>query len=161
MSSRINPNHVKMHRSYTVIEASVALTVHPKTVRNWIRAGLPVIDQSRPLLIHGSDLKVYLKRKRKAHLHQCELSEMYCFKCKSPKKPSIEKLQFFAKPAGMVQMTGYCFECEGKANKFVSVRDVNEIWRELGGKLPIGEKHLILRGKALSNYPFSEVLDNE
>lgn len=161
MSSRLNPNHVKIHRSYTVIEVSETLEVHPKTVRNWIKAGLTVIDETRPLLIHGSDLKVFLKHRRKAHLHQCELTEMYCFKCKSAKQPSIEKLSFIAKPAGMAQMTGCCSECGNKMNKYVSWRDVNEIWTGLGGKLPIGEKHLVLRETALANYPLSEVYGNE
>ena len=161
MSKRLNPNHVKMHRSYTVIEASEVLDVHPKSVRNWIKAGLTVIDESRPLLIHGSDLKVFLKLRRKAHLHQCGLSEMYCFNCKSPKQPNAEDLTFIAKPAGMAQMTGRCSECGSKTNKYVSWRDVNQIWIELGGKLPIGEKHLILRETPLANYPLSGVFGNE
>lgn len=161
MSSRNNPNRVKIHRSYTVIEVSEALGYHPKTVRNWIRAGLPVVNEKRPLLICGVDLKIYLKQKRKTCMHQCEVHEMYCFKCKHPKNPSIESLQFIANPAGMAQMTGRCGECGCKANKFVSWRDVNQIWLELGGKLPIAEKHLNLRGTALLNYPLNTVFDDE
>ena len=161
MGRRNNPNRIKIHRSYTVIEVSEALGVHPKTVRNWIRVGLPVVDEKRPLLICGVDLKIYLKQKRKTYMHRCEVNEMYCFKCKHPKKPSIESLQFIAKPAGMAQMTGRCGECGCKANKYVSWRDVNQIWLELGGKLPIAEKHLNLRGKALLNYPLNTVFDDE
>jgi hypothetical protein len=161
MSSRNNPNRVKIHRSYTVIEVSEALGYHPKTVRNWIRAGLPVVNEKRPLLICGVDLKIYLKQKRKTYMHQCEVHEMYCFKCKHPKNPSIESLQFIAKPAGMAQMTGRCEECGCKTNKYVSWRDVNQIWLELGGKLPIAEKHLNLRGTALLNYPLNTVFDDE
>lgn len=85
MSSRNNPNRIKMHRSYTVIDISETLGIHPKTVRNWIRVGLPVIDERRPLLIYGADLKIYLKQKRRSYMHQCELQEIYCFKCKSAK----------------------------------------------------------------------------
>lgn len=161
MSSRNNPNRIKIHRCYTVIDVSETLGVHPKTVRNWIRVGLPVVDEKRPLLIDGADLKIYLKQKRKTYMHQCEAHEMYCFKCKKPEKPSIESLEFIAKPAGMAQMTGCCEECGCQANKYVSWRDVNQIWLELGGKLPIAEKHLILREKALSNYPFTMVFDDE
>ena len=161
MSSRNNPNRIKIHRSYTVIEVSETLGVHPKTVRNWIRAGLPVVDEKRPLLIIGADLKIHLKQKRKTYMHRCEVNEMYCFKCKQPKAPSIESLQFVAKPAGMAQMRGRCDECGCKGNKYVSWRDVNQIWLELGGKLPIAEKHLILRGTALLNYPLNTVFDDE
>ena len=161
MSSRNNPNSIKIHRSYTVIEVSETLGVHPKTVRNWIRVGLPVVDEKRPLLIIGADLRIYLKQKRKTYMHQCEVHEMYCFKCRQPKTPSIETLQFIAKPAGMAQMAGRCEECGCKANKYVSWRDVNQIWLELGGKLPIAEKHLNLRGKALLNYPLNKVFNDE
>jgi len=161
MSRRNNPNRIKIHRSYTVIDVSEALGVHPKTVRNWIRVGLPVIDNRRPLLIHGSDLKVYLKQKRKTYMYKCEMHEIYCFKCKEPKNPNIESVRFISKPAGMAQMSGRCKECGCQANKYVSWRNVNQIWLELEGKLPIAEKHLILREKALLNYPFDMVFNDE
>lgn len=161
MSSRNNPNRVKIHRSYTVIEVSEALGVHPKTVRNWIRAGLPVADTKRPLLINGAELKAYLKQKRKAIMFDCEEHEMCCFRCKQPMKPSIESVLFIAQPAGMVHMTGECEECGCRVNKYVSWRNVNDIWLELKGKLPIAEKHLILREKALLNCPLNAVSDDE
>ncbi|GIU13543.1 MULTISPECIES: helix-turn-helix domain-containing protein [unclassified Shewanella] len=161
MSSRNNPNRIKIHRSYTVMDVSATLGVHPKTVRNWIRAGLSVIDETRPLLIQGTDLKLYLKQKRKTYQHRCELGEMYCFKCNQPKVPSIKSVKFIAKPAGMAQMTGRCGECGKWANKYVSWRDVNQIWTDLGGKLPIAEKHLILRDQTLLNYPLDKVFNDE
>lgn len=161
MSSRNNPNRIKIHRSYTVIEISETLGVPPKTVRNWIHAGLSVIDETRPLLIQGADLKRHLKQKRKTYMQQCEPNELYCFKCKQPKAPDIKSLQFVAMPAGMAHMKGRCDECRGKANKYVSWRDVNQIWTELGGKLPIAEKHLILRGQKPLNYPLAKVFDDE
>jgi len=161
MSRRNNPNRIKIHRCYTVMDVSETLEVHPKTVRNWIRVGLPVIDEKRPLLIYGADLKIYLKHTRKTYLHRCELHEIYCFKCRQPVNPDVESIQFIAEPAGMAQMTGRCNECGRKANKYVSWRDVNQIWLELGGKLPIAEKHLILRGKTPLNYPLTTVFDDE
>lgn len=58
-------------------------------------------------------------------------------------------------------MTGRCIECGCMANKYVSWRDVNQIWLELGGELPIAEEHLILRESTLLNYPFNGVFDDE
>ncbi|QQX81683.1 helix-turn-helix domain-containing protein [Shewanella sp. KX20019] len=161
MSKRFNPNRVKVHRSYTVKDASETIGAHVKTVRNWIHAGLPVIKETGPLLIQGADLKLYLKQKRKTYLHRCELNEMFCFKCKVPKKPSIDSVEFIAVPSGSAQMTGRCAECDKQSNKFVSWRDLNQIWTELGGKLPIAEKHLILRGQKPLNYPFAKVFNDE
>ncbi|MES1311481.1 helix-turn-helix domain-containing protein [Vibrio cholerae] len=161
MTSRNNPNRIKIHRNYTVIEVSEVLGVHPKTARNWIRAGLTVADTKRPLLINGADLKVYLKQKRKAIMFDCEEHEMCCFRCKKPMKPSIESVLFIAQPAGMAHMAGECEECGCRVNKYVSWRNVNDIWLELKGTLPIAEKHLILRGKALLNCPLNTVSDDE
>ncbi|HIF9158919.1 TPA: helix-turn-helix domain-containing protein [Photobacterium damselae] len=161
MSSRNNPNRIKSHSSYTVVDVSEVLSVVPKTVRNWIKAGLPVADKSRPLLIEGRDLKVFLKNKCKTHKRNCKVHEVYCFKCKEPKLPNIESLRFIAMPAGMIQMAGHCCECGYKANKYVSPRDLNSIWLELNGILPIAEKNLILLGEALLNYPLNMVSDDE
>lgn len=161
MSKRNNPNRIKIHRYYTVIEVSETLGVHPKTVRNWIRAGLPISDERRPLLISGADLKLYLRQKRRTYMHQCESHEMYCFKCTQPQSPNLESVKFIEQPAGMAQMTGHYDECGYRANKYVSWRSVIQIWLELWGKLPIAEKHLILRGDALLNYPLNTVFDDE
>ncbi|MDO6534075.1 helix-turn-helix domain-containing protein [Alteromonas stellipolaris] len=161
MTRRFTANRIKSNRNYTVLDISETLGVHYKTVRNWIRAGLPVIDSKRPLLINGADLKIHLKQKRRATIFDCENHEMCCFRCKQPMKPLLESVLFIAKPAGMAHMTGVCEECGTRMNKYVSWRDVNNIWKDLKGKLPIAEKHIVLRGQKLLNCPFSEVSSDE
>lgn len=52
---RINPRRAKLHRSYTAFELAELLDVHKNTVRQWIKAGLPVVDGARPALICGGD----------------------------------------------------------------------------------------------------------
>ena len=37
-------------------------SMHPQTVRKWIKIGLGMIDFKKPSLIHGSDLKKFLKK---------------------------------------------------------------------------------------------------
>ncbi len=76
-------------------------------------------------------------------------------------QPILDSLLFIAKPAGMAHMTGTCEECNTRMNKYVSWRDVNDIWKDLKGKLPIAEKHIVLRGQKLLNCPFSEVSSDE
>ena len=161
MTRRNTTNRIKSHRNYTVIDISDTLGVHPKTVRNWLKVGLPIADEKRPLLIRGADLKVYLNQKRKAVMFDCEGHEMCCFRCKQPMKPRLESVLFIAKPAGMAHMIGECEECGCRMNKYVSWRNVNHIWLELKGKLPIAEKHLILRGQSLLNCPFNGVFSYE
>jgi hypothetical protein len=45
---RPDRRRVKGRRSYTIDEVSRTLGVHRNTVRHWIKAGLPVIDNKRP-----------------------------------------------------------------------------------------------------------------
>lgn len=155
MTRRSSPGRIKSNRNYTVIDISETLDVHPKTVRNWIRVGLPVVDTNRPLLINGADLKVHLKQKRRAIMFDCDIHEMCCFRCRQSMKPVIESVVFTAKPAGMAEMTGLCEACGTRMNKYVSWRNVQDIWLELKGKLPIAQKHIVLRGQNRLNYPFS------
>ena len=59
MPKRLNPNLAKMHRNYTVEEVASLFGVHKNSVRAWIKAGLPVCDARRPVLILGLDLRDY------------------------------------------------------------------------------------------------------
>ena len=161
MGKIFNPNRIKKNRNYTVVDVKEALGAHPKTVRNWIHAGLLVIDETRPLLIQGADLKVFLQQKRTRYQYRCELKEMPCLKCSGPKVPSINSVQFITEPPSKTQMKGRCHECGCKVNKLVSEGNINQIWTELGGKLPLAEKHLILIDKKRLNFPFGEVFNDE
>ncbi len=53
-----HPNHrlVKIHRSYTVEEIAHLFGIHKNTVRRWVKAGLAISDDKRPMLILGHDL---------------------------------------------------------------------------------------------------------
>ena len=42
---------IKTHRNYTVDEVAKALGVSKGTVRRWIKCGLPVLKERKPMLI--------------------------------------------------------------------------------------------------------------
>ncbi|EKO3415607.1 helix-turn-helix domain-containing protein [Vibrio fluvialis] len=130
MSKRLNPNIAKIHRSYTVGEAAEAYKVHKKTVRNWIRNGLPVIDEMRPLLILGTDLRWFLQQQRDGKKHQCKEGEVYCLKCRAPRKPKPETAKFVQPENGTGRMFARCSECDSKVNRFFSWRQLEAIQQE-------------------------------
>jgi excisionase family DNA binding protein len=86
---RINPRLAKLHRSYSAEEAARTLGVHKGTVRNWIKAGLPTVDKTRPVLILGSQLRDWLEQRRKAGKRPCPPGKLYCFKCREPRSPAL------------------------------------------------------------------------
>ena len=64
MAKLQNPNRAKIHRNYSVEEIAMLYSVHKNTVRHWIKDGLLTIDQRRPILISGADLRQYWQNKR-------------------------------------------------------------------------------------------------
>ena len=71
--------------TYTVPEIATRLAIVTGTVRNWIRAGLPVIDGESPKLVHGMALKQWLNRCKAERARPCQSDEMYCLRCRSPR----------------------------------------------------------------------------
>ena len=58
-----HPNHrlVKIHRNYTVEEIADLFGIHKNTVRGWVKVGLAISDDKRPMLILGHDLVAFLQ----------------------------------------------------------------------------------------------------
>ena len=85
---RADWRRVKSLLSYTVDEAARTLEVHRGTIRHWIKKqGLPVLAERRPHLILGRDLVVFLKALRQSRKQKCGRGEIYCLKCRVPRKP--------------------------------------------------------------------------
>ena len=64
MARRHDCRRVKIHRTYTIAEVAALVGVHKHTVSRWIAEGPPTTDHKRPFLIHGADLRAFLKNAR-------------------------------------------------------------------------------------------------
>ena len=86
-SRKLNPRLAKIHRNYTVEEVASLYGIHRNTVRQWIKRGLPVIDDRRPVLILGRDLVAFIESKRKKNKRPCPNGYLYCLRCREPRQP--------------------------------------------------------------------------
>lgn len=108
---RINPRLAKLHRSYSVIELADILGVHKNSERGWVKAGLPTVDSTRPVLIHGSEFQEWWGKRCKAEKRPLQPGQLYCFKCHEPKAPALGVVEYTATNAVTGNLNAMCETC--------------------------------------------------
>lgn len=109
---RPNPKLVKIHRSYTVEEIGRIYGLHKNTVREWVKAGLPTCDSKRPMLILGRELAAFLQARRLKNKRPCQAGEIYCVRCRNPKLPAGDMVDYQPITESLGNLIGICPDCE-------------------------------------------------
>ncbi len=130
--------------------------VHKNTVRLWIKDGLPTIDQQRPMLIAGADLRRYWQSKRVSRKRKCQPFEMYCVRCRIPQRPAENMADYEPLNLDTGRLIGLCPDCGGIINKFVRLCRLDEIRHYLDITLTKPLKHISESGKPLVNSDFNQ-----
>lgn len=137
-----NPRLVKIHRTYTIDEAARTLGVHRNTVRLWIKQALPTCDRRRPILILGSHLAAFQTAKRARHRRSCALGELYCIRCREPRRPAADMADFSLVSPLVGNLTGICPVCELMMNRRVSLAKLAAIKDELDVAFQQADRHI-------------------
>ena len=138
-----NPNLAKIHRSYSVEELADLYGVYKGTVRAWIKAGLPTMNKKRPTLIRGSDLRDFLRAKRTKNKQSCKAGEMYCFKCRTPKKPDGNMVDFQTITETIGNLVGICPTCNTIMNRRVNITKLDQVRGEMDIMMPLTQRHIV------------------
>jgi hypothetical protein len=105
-----NPRLVKVHRNYSVEEVARLFGLHKNTVRNWLKLGLAIIDDRRPILILGRELSRFLHERRRKAKQYCGPGRIFCIACRTPKIPAGNMADCTA--IGMAaSLCGICPDC--------------------------------------------------
>jgi hypothetical protein len=115
-----NPRLVKTHRSYTVEELARLLSVHKNTVRRWQGDGLRAIDKKRPAVFDGETIRSFLQSRREKGKRPCPQGHLYCLRCRSPKEPAGDMLDYIAISATSGNLQGICPTCHGLMHRRVN-----------------------------------------
>jgi integrase len=107
-----NPHLVKIHRSYTIDEVQRALGVHENTARNWAKAGLPLCDDRRPILILGCHLLEFLSGKRKQRRFKCGPGQFPCLRCRVARAPAPGMIDLRPMTSTTGNLVARCSVCE-------------------------------------------------
>jgi len=107
-----NPRLAKIHRNYSVEEIAELYGIHKNSVRMWIKQGLPTIDDKRPKLVHGQDLRAFLDNKRTKNKCSCKPGEIYCVRCREPRSPAGNMADYQPVTSELGNLVGICPSCE-------------------------------------------------
>ena len=155
MPKTLNPKRAKIHRNYTVEEVAILLGVHKNTVRAWIKGGLPICDERRPTLILGAHLRAFLEGTRQSRKRKCRIDEMYCMRCRSPKRPAGDMVDLSPVSASANRLTGLCPTCGSLMNRFASDSSLERIKEKLEVCVPRSLQHINKSNLLLVNSDFS------
>ena len=142
---RINPRLAKLHRSYSVNELACVLGVHKNSVRGWIKAGLPVLDDHQPCLILGSEFQAWWGKRRKAAKRPLQPGQLYCFKCRQPKSPALGMVELVATNTVTGNLKALCETCETMMHRRVRLTLIATVMPDLDSQNREASPSIIVR----------------
>jgi hypothetical protein len=158
MARRFDYRRVKIHRSYTISELADRIKAHKHTVGRWIAAGLPTTDAKRPLLIHGADVRAFL-RAREPVRQRCPPGEFYCLGCRAPKRPAGDVADYHPRTALRGLLSGICPTCERMIYRATSFAKIAQISGGLDVAYQKGKHRLDDTSAPLVNVDFRQDQD--
>lgn len=139
---RPNPRLAKIHRNYTVDEVANLFDVHRNTVREWVKRGLPTNDGKRPMLILGRDLVTFLTTRRAKNKRPCLPGEIYCVRCRAPRTPAGEMVDYVPLTATLGNLAAICSVCESMIYRRISLAKLAHVCGKLDVTMPQALEHI-------------------
>lgn len=152
---RANPYKVKLHRFYSVHELAECLGVHKNTVRHWQDAGLKAIDGNRPTLFEGVTARAFLLARNTSRKRPCPPGMIYCLKCRVPRAPALDMVEFIPGMGGTGNLTALCDTCGTAMHRRANVAKIGAIMPLLAVQIRQAPSRLIERAPPSLNcdYP--------
>lgn len=134
MPKQARLNGIKSFQCYTANEAAIIVGVSARTIRNWTRNGLQILDSAHPALIRGDDLREFIKSQRENSKIKIGPHEFYCLRCRASRKPAggIADCVVLGSRAKLVAL---CEVCETVIFKPIALARIAEFGRVLDLKI--------------------------
>lgn len=121
---KINAARIRQNRTYDRREISKALAVHKNTISHWVREGLCPLDNQKPELFHGSEIARFIRQRQQISKTICAKNEMYCLKCRAPRKALIGSVSIEQPNAKTANLVGKCQVCSTTMNRRISLQRI-------------------------------------
>lgn len=130
---RVDPRRIRSHFAYSVDEAARALQVHKNTVRAWIKNGLPVADDRRPVILSGAAIRAFLTARTDARKRPLSPGQFYCLRCRDRVRPFGDIADLVTDGTDVGTLHALCPGCGSLVYRRVSMRS----WRSAVGNLAV------------------------
>lgn len=135
MSRRFKTRRIKSDKAYRIGELADAAEVSSATVRAWLRSGMGQMDDTRPTMIMGFQALAYLNERKRAAKRPMEPWELYCLRCKAPRRPLGGMTDYVATSAAGGRLKGLCGVCECPCNRNISAKELPALRKILDVKI--------------------------
>ena len=117
-------NLIKGTQLYDTNEIAKLFGIHRNTVRHWFKEGLKLIDDRRPVYVHGSELKSFLARRQDGRRQKCAPGEFYCFRCRAPQAPWEGLVDVAPHTEKVAKLKAICCVCETDMHRTIRRADI-------------------------------------
>jgi integrase len=136
---------IRPTKSYTVAELAEETSRTEATIREWLAAGMPAMDDQQPAMVLGWAARSWIKAKWEKRRHESGPLRIYCFGCKEPQFLEPHSISVHPCKGGATKIKARCAVC-GSAiyramtgDKAVAFQaDAARLWNE--------EKRLVVHG---------------
>ncbi len=141
--TRLNPRLAKTNRTYTVEEAARLWGLSRGTVRAWLKSGkLAAIDDQRPALIHGRDLRAFHEQRRASAKSPCLLGHLYCLRCRAPRRPALAMADYAPRAAGAGDLKALCEACGALMHRRTRQDQIGVVLPDVAVRITQGQPRL-------------------
>lgn len=131
MAKRYRYNRIKINRSYEINDAAKAADVTPQTIRVWHKRGLPYLDDKRPAMIRGEDLRDFVKNLSSRKAPPLALGEFRCAKCQARRMPYGMMADYFPHNEKSGRLAAICPVCDTPLSLFYKASKLPELSKVL------------------------------
>ena len=112
-------------------------------MRGWVKAGLAISDDKRPMLILGNDLAEFLQARRVKNKQTCKPGEIYCVRCRTPKFPAADMAEYSPVTEKFGNLTAICPDCSSIINQRMSITKLEQIRGTMDITFPQALQHIV------------------
>jgi hypothetical protein len=118
---KLGARRLRRRWKYNVREAAKATGTTPGTVRNWQKKGLQAVVGVYPAIFRGIDIIAFLGLRDRARKQPCGPGRLFCFRCKAPKRPAFDEVEYWPDGSKLGKLRGLCPDCAATMNRRTSL----------------------------------------